>query len=450
MTEAVRFLTGMAQAFSAMLLYADDHPARERAVDRAYEALCDLQDRTPTPLFTFIGSEIVLDRTPLRDLRHWDWGPRLSSVGLQRLEFIGPVSRDDFEAFLDEAYLRLSGAPIPSAEVRQGRPTNIRYGTVGLRGEGADKASDAPTAAGATLSYSLREEIEGVEWLQGELREGRRLHLLEAQGIVRSLSVAMHGDQAYLIPLLRLKEFDQYTVTHTLNVAVLTMALAEFLGMGPREVRSFGIAGLLHDLGKVKVPEEILNKPGKLTDDERAVMNSHTTEGARLILEAEERLDLAAVVAYEHHIRIDGGGYPSLAYPRPCHEASNLVHVCDVFDALRTHRPYREAWSAERSLSIIEEGAGPEFDADIAHAFVQMMRRWDGRITEAPLEAPVIHQPAPASAPEGGARRGRRPAGPGERPFSPGRRVGAPRRRAASRHACRRRSVRGSVPAPRR
>jgi putative nucleotidyltransferase with HDIG domain len=203
----------------------------------------------------------------------------------------------------------------------------------------------------------------------------------------------MHGDQAYLIPLLHLKEFDQYTVTHTLNVAVLTMALAEFLGMGPREVRAFGIAGLLHDLGKVKIPEEILNKPGKLTDDERAVMNSHTTEGARLILEAEERLDLAAVVAYEHHIRIDGGGYPALAYARPCHEASNLVHVCDVFDALRTHRPYREAWPAERALAIIEEGAGPEFDADIAHAFVQMMRRWEHRIAEAPLEAPLIHQP---------------------------------------------------------
>jgi len=332
----------------------------------------------------------------VRELRHWDWGPRLAAAGMQRLELVGPVSRDDFEAFLDEAYVRLSGAPIPSAEVRQGRPSNIRYGTVGLREERGESASGEDDLGDPTLHYSLREEIEGVEWLQEELRDGRKLHLLEAQGIVRSLSVAMHGDQAYLIPLLRLKEFDQYTVTHTLNVAVLTMALAEFLGMSPREVRAFGIAGLLHDLGKVKVPEEILNKPGKLTDEERAVMNGHTTHGARLILEAEEKLDVAAVVAYEHHIRIDGGGYPALAYTRSCHEASNLVHVCDVFDALRTHRPYREAWPAERALSIIEEGAGPEFDADIAHAFLQMMRRWEGRVAETPLEAPEIVAPAAA------------------------------------------------------
>lgn len=395
MSNAVHFLTGLAQAISAMNLYKEGHPARERAIDRAHEGLLELQEESPTPRFTFLGGEIVLDRHPLRELKHWDWAPRLSTAGIQRLEFIGPVSRDDFEAFLDEAHQRLSGSPIPSAEVRQGRPSNIRYGTAGLKGETSGSGTGADKVATATLGYSLREEIEGVEWLQGELKDGRQLHMLEAQGIVRSLSVAMHGDQAFVIPLLRLKEFDQYTVTHTLNVSVLTMALAEFLGMSPREVRAFGIAGLLHDLGKVKIPEEILNKPGKLTDEERLVMNNHTTEGARMILEAEEHLDMAAVVAYEHHIRIDGGGYPSLKYPRPCHEASNLVHVCDVFDALRTHRPYREAWPTERALKIIEEGAGPEFDKDIAHAFIQMMGRWEGRLAEAPMEAPEIAPPEP-------------------------------------------------------
>ncbi len=213
---------------------------------------------------------------------------------------------------------------------------------------------------------------------------------MEAEAIVRSLSVAMHGDQAFLIPLLRLKEFDQYTVTHTLNVAVLTMALAEYLGLGPREVRAFGIAGLLHDLGKVRIPTEILNKAGKLTDEERAVMRNHTVEGARIILETEEHLDLAAVVAYEHHIRIDGGGYPSIQYQRTCHQASDLVHVCDVFDALRTHRPYREAWPTERALSIIEEGAGPEFDQDIARAFVTMMRQWEAGVAEVSTDDPEI------------------------------------------------------------
>src|SRR5690606_9202726 len=128
--------------------------------------------------------------------------------------------------------------------------------------------------------------------------------LAEAEAIVRSLSVAMHGEQAFVIPLLRLKEYDQYTTTHSLNVSTLAMALAEYLGMGPAAVRALGTAGLLHDLGKVTVPDEILNKPGKLTDRERTIMNRHPVEGARKILETEQFLDLAAVVAYEHHMHV--------------------------------------------------------------------------------------------------------------------------------------------------
>jgi len=390
MSAEVDFLTGMAQAISTMTLYEDGHPARERAIDRAYAALTDLQDESATRAFTFLGDEIVLDRRPLRELKHWDWGGRLAGVGIQRLELTGRVTREDFDAFLEEAFNRLTGAMVSSAAVRQGRPTNIRYGEVGLRGRDEAEGTAGEAVSLATLGYSLEEEIQAIEWLHAELKDERQLHLLEAEGIVRSLSVAMHGDRAFLIPMLRLKEFDQYTVTHTLNVAVLTMALAEYLGLGPREVRGFGIAGLLHDLGKVRVPLEILNKPGKLSDQERLVIETHPVEGARIILQTEEHLDLAAVVAYEHHIRIDGGGYPGLRYPRSCHQASNLVHVCDVFDALRTHRPYREAWPTERALGIIEEGAGPEFDADIARAFVTMMRQWEDRVAEVGTDDPEL------------------------------------------------------------
>jgi putative nucleotidyltransferase with HDIG domain len=390
MSTGVDFLTGIAQAVSTMSLYEEGHPARERAIDRAYAALSDLQDQSTTAAFTFLGDEIVLDHRPMRELKHWDWGGRFAAVGIQRLEFTGRVTREDFDAFLEEAFNRLTVVRVSSAAVRQGRPTNIRYGEVGLRGEDETTGAAGATVSLASLGYSLREEIETVEWLHSELKDERQLRLLEAEGIVRSMSVAMHGDQAFLIPMLRLKEFDQYTVTHTLNVAVLTMALAEYLGLGPREVRGFGIAGLLHDLGKVSVPLEILNKPGKLSDEERLLIETHPVEGARIILRTEEHLDLAAVVAYEHHIRIDGGGYPGLRYARSCHQASNLVHVCDVFDALRTRRPYREAWPTERALRIIEEGAGPEFDADIARAFVAMMRQWEDRVIEVGTDDPEL------------------------------------------------------------
>lgn len=390
MTEATRFLNAMAQAISTMTLYDAGHPARERVIDRVHEALSDLQDDLPNPRFTFLGGEVLLGRLPLRELQHWTWSPRLARAGVQRLEFLDRVTRDDLEAFLEEVHERLGDRRIDSAGVRQGRPSNIRYGAVGIRGEADAAESAAEELQTATLSYSLGDEIDGVTWLHGEVKQGRGLQLLEAEAIVRSLSVAMHGDQSYLIPLLQLKDYDQYTVTHSLNVAVLTMALAEFLGLGPREVRAFGIAGLLHDLGKVNVPEDVLNKPGRLTDQERRLIFRHPSDGARIILESQHDLDLAAVVAYEHHIRMDGSGYPALRYKRSCHRASNLVHVCDVFDALRTRRPYREAWPAERALGMITAGAGPEFDREIAETFVQMMRRWEGRVAPLSIDEPVL------------------------------------------------------------
>ena len=212
------------------------------------------------------------------------------------------------------------------------------------------------------------------------MQESGELPLLEAESVVRSLSVAMHGDKNIVLPLLQLKEFDQYTTTHSLNVSVLTMALAEWLGMNPKDVRAFGVAGLLHDLGKVRIPKEVLTKPGKLSDEEWVIMRRHPVDGAKIIYESDRDLDLAAAVAYEHHIMINGQGYPKRHFERGVHSASKLVHVCDVYDALRTKRPYREAWDAERVLQHIEKGAGPDFEPESATAFIAMMRNWEPRV----------------------------------------------------------------------
>jgi putative two-component system response regulator len=145
-------------------------------------------------------------------------------------------------------------------------------------------------------------------------------------------------------------------------------------------VRAFGVAGLLHDLGKVRVPSEILNKPGPLTASERKVMQTHPVEGARIILDSDKPLDLAAVVAYEHHIMLNGQGYPCLHHKRGCHHASHIVHVCDVYDALRTKRPYRDAWEPDRILAYIGDRSGTEFEPGVAQAFIGMMREWDRRL----------------------------------------------------------------------
>ena len=402
--DPVRFLTAFAQALAAMGLYGEGHPARERAVDAVYKELSDLQDERTHALFTFLGDEIVYGRQPLRELKDWDWSRRLAAAGVQRLEFEERVTREDFEGFLDEVMVRLTLSTIDSSEARPLRRTSIKFGSVGLKGETASQ-SKTPIAT-ATLGYSLGEEAETLRWLQKETQKSGVVPLVEAEAVVRSLSVAMHGDRKIMLPLLQLKEFDQYTTTHSMNVSVLTMGLAEFLSFGPTDVRAFGVAGLLHDIGKIRIPIEVLTKPGRLTPAERRMMNTHPVEGARIILDSEDALDLAAIVAYEHHVMINGGGYPTFRYPRDCHQASKLVHVCDVYDALRTKRPYRDAWPAEQVLSYLEGRAGQEFDGELVQGFSRMMRQWEPQVAvldneQAPVPASPADAPVPAPATAG-------------------------------------------------
>ena len=377
MSEPGAFLNYFAQALAVMTLYPDGHPSRERAIDAAFQALEGLSD-DGQPSFTFLENEVVYGRERLRDFREWDWGSRLVAAGIQRLEFERRVSRDEFDSFLQEILARLTLSAIDTSENRQMRPIGIRFGAVGLQGE-TERPVEPPST---TLDITLGEEVETLRWMQDQVQIRGAIPLIEAETVVRSLAVAMHGDRRMVLPLLQLKEFDQYTTTHSLNVAVLAMGLAEKLGCAAREVREYGVAGLLHDIGKIRIPVEVLTKPGKLSDEERVIINRHPVDGARIIMQSDDALDVAAVVAYEHHIMLNGGGYPSMHYNRPCTLASRLVHVCDVFDALRTKRPYRDAWESEKVLAYLVERAGTEFDPDLVSVFVRMLREGEAQVSD--------------------------------------------------------------------
>jgi len=379
MTEAIRFLTSLAQALAKMSLYADGHPTRAKAADASFAQLRELQKVDATPRFSFLGPAVVYGDRAIRELSDWDWSARLSGAGIQRIEFPESVDPDEYRGFLEEILTNIAlvaGGKLRSeAEQALGRLTPIRFGAIGVRAsqERSTTIEEADTSEPA-IQLDLTEEADVVMWMHDEVAARGRLPLVEAEIVIDSLASAMHQQANALVPLLTLKEFDQYTTTHALNVAVLAMGLAEHLGLSTREVRSYGVAGLLHDLGKVKVPVEIVQKPGALTPEERAIMCHHPVDGARVILESDNRLDLSAAVAFEHHIMIDGGGYPSRRSRRDCHHASMLVHVCDVFDALRTHRPYRVAWETNAVVDYITQRMNTEFHPDVARAFVVMLR----------------------------------------------------------------------------
>jgi len=376
--SASGFLISLGQCLATMNLYAEGHPARERALDNSYERLVRLLEGQERFDVSFVGTETVVGDRAVSDIGAWDWAPRLAGIGVERIEIDTGVTSDEYGRFVDDIWRRLNGRPDSSAEARQMVTSTIRFGPLLVReavgGGSGENGAGLAMLAGFASSLSLQDEAATVDWIHDEVSTSERLPMGEVEAVVRSLSVAMQMEHRMLLPLLDLKRFDQYTTTHACNVSVLAMGLAERLGLGREEVRSFGVAGLLHDLGKIRIPREILTKPGKLSDEERAVIQAHPVEGARIVLSRERGLGVAAVVAYEHHVCIDGGGYPSFRFSRNCHYASRIVHVCDIYDALCTNRPYRDAWEAEKALTYLESRAGTEVDSDITRVFCEMVR----------------------------------------------------------------------------
>ena len=217
MSDPVGFLNAFAHILTVMTLYPEGHRLREQALDVAFEQLGGLAGGSSgRPSFTFMEDEVVYGREPLRELKSWGFGLRLVAAGIQRLEFERQVSREEFEALLEEILARLTLATIDTGEGRQMRSIGARFGTVGL--QVPDSAEDAP-AGRTTLALSLGDEADTFRRLQSEVQSHGSVQLLEAEAVVRSLSVAMHGDSRFVLPLLKLKEFDQYTTTHSLNVA---------------------------------------------------------------------------------------------------------------------------------------------------------------------------------------------------------------------------------------
>jgi HD-GYP domain-containing protein (c-di-GMP phosphodiesterase class II) len=218
------------------------------------------------------------------------------------------------------------------------------------------------------------EEVEAVLWIHAQVAAGRRLPVLEADVVVDLVFAERRWGGRPLIPLVPVQDMSEFLAVQAVNVASLSMALAESLQFEDAAVRRVGVAALLHDIGMVKLAPAILAKPGQISPDERAEVLRHPVEGARILLAADAALDLAAVVAYEHHLRMDGSGYPHLAYPRSAHYVSRLVQLCDVFCGLYSPRPYRVAWPLDIILSFLAERAGFEFHPTLTGALTSLVQ----------------------------------------------------------------------------
>ncbi len=213
---------------------------------------------------------------------------------------------------------------------------------------------------------------EAVVSMFQEARMGKAIEADAAAPLVEEISNSVMRNPGALISLARLKIADDYTYMHSVAVCALMIALSRQLGLDEQQTRDAGMAGLLHDLGKAMIPMEILNKPGKLTDEEFALVKTHPEEGYKLLLEGKGISEIAKDVCLHHHEKIDGSGYPRGLNGESMSLYAKMGAVCDVYDAVTSNRPYKAGWDPAESIKRMAEWKG-HFDPTVFQAFVKSL-----------------------------------------------------------------------------
>ncbi|HEY5513561.1 MAG TPA: HD-GYP domain-containing protein [Geomonas sp.] len=227
-----------------------------------------------------------------------------------------------------------------------------------------------------SLSHTYNDAIGAIRDIFQEIGNGRIPNSRPLLAVVNSLASSAVKDPAALLGLTMIKDYDNYTFHHSVNVGVLAMALSAAMGQPLHEVEETGIAGFLHDVGKTKVDKEILNKPGKLSDQEYGEMKKHPEYGAEIVRQMEGVNTRVAEGVLGHHIRFDREGYPEWARALPFGLMSGIVAVADCYDATTTLRAYQRPMQPTEAVKEIRKLCGTSLNAEIVQRFLELTGRF--------------------------------------------------------------------------
>lgn len=309
-------------------------------------------------------------------------------VGMYLDEFVG--------SWLDHPFWRARFRVEDAAQLQRLRASGIREvwidtarGTDVIAANAAPASAAPPTpptpaaeAAIAPRPVTYAEELRraaslitkaetAVQAMFADARMGRTIEARDAAPLVEAISGSVDRHPNALISLARLKTKDRYTFLHSVAVCALMVALGRQLGLSDDEVRDAGLAGLLHDIGKIAIPPEVLNKPGALTAEEFRSVLVHPQAGYDILVGDAGMREVALDVCLHHHERMDGTGYPHKLAGENISLFARMGAICDVYDAITSDRPYKNAWEPAYAIQRMVDWRGGHFDPMVFNAFVK-------------------------------------------------------------------------------
>jgi HD-GYP domain-containing protein (c-di-GMP phosphodiesterase class II) len=357
-------LRALSSARQVYALYPDGHPKRREAAQELLAIVHQLRDAKGGghPVLFVSEGNFYYGPTLLawESLTLYRLAQAMNEAGVQSLEFLPNPTEADTDALVrilvgDE---RGRDALVAVAVNRAGpgsRPEEFRRGIAEL----------------------LRNYAAGLELLRqtaARLLAGRPADMDATVRLTEHLADLIAADTAQALLLTTIKSYDEYTYHHMVNVCILSLAIARASGLSKDQAVALGIGGLLHDVGKVRVPQEILQHDGALDEEQWRLIQRHPVDGAGLVLvTSRNAFHPAVATVLEHHAAFDGSGYPRLSGRRAPSLASRIVSVADCFDAITSKRSYRKPEERRQALSLIQAGAGRSFDPRVVRTFVRLM-----------------------------------------------------------------------------
>jgi len=400
-------LRHLSTAVSTARLYSVEHMQVRKLCEKAHSALLEAMDGEREMSLLRIDEQLAIDEQPLNRSMYVERFARLLKMnGIGHIKFLRNINDKELHGLI----VSLSGSKkvtnssenlrLGQIEVRH-RSNLGQYSTgqhaTNLPSDGISPNSahgDEETNANLStehindglenspliestniLNDISSEELARVMDIYEAVKSNKRLQVVGLSDIVSSF-INIFADYADpLLTLVPLRNIDEYTFTHSLNVCLLNLAQATALGIEGQLLHDVGLSAMLHDVGKLFIPEEVLNKPGQLDEKEWQIMQQHPVRGAEYLLDTPGVPRMAVLNAYEHHLRFDLQGYPNVNKEWKQNLCSQLTSISDIYDSLRTRRPYREPLELEVALSTIEEQMGTQLHPLLAGNFLRLMKK---------------------------------------------------------------------------
>ena len=364
---ADELMRSFAAALRSWQLYSKGHTLITRNVAALVSAVQAIHASEPTVVIGIVGDKIIVNDLPVAKADTLSGLiKRLKQIAVERITIERGVVAEEISQLVSTI---VTVEPRPDGEPPQfPRMPHIRAGRITTGEKAESNKSDM-----ATFKRAYSEAVTIAQTIWDNTRTESTPDATVARSMVDGLAQAVSQNRSALLALTTLKNYDNYTFTHMVNVSILTMGQARALGIDGALLRELGLAGLMHDIGKVKTPLEILNKPDKLTDAEFTIMKRHVVDGAEILRATPDIPTLAPVIAFEHHLRIDGTGYPHEVKRGSLNVGTMLCSIADVYDAMRSQRAYQQAFPTDRILAVLKRNDGQQFDQNLVRRFAQLI-----------------------------------------------------------------------------